>query len=243
MNLTAIDTGHNNRPLEVIRSPHSSDDYYNVIPTTHKEATPEPPKQFFAEVNKLRGPNPATINIPHQESTPQPSNKIFAAVNKPRRPNTGSKSNVSDSTEDNPYEIADDASAPTASQPADHAATGLYHSQQDDPETLQHLNTTDPYLAPGTLDTNTYTTAQHLYDVLTGARATTPTAQCLDQESHQSSMTSHAQDNEYNSLDLEEGEGPDHVYRGLNEGYGDNYNEVNRHRRREIPDDQRSHVQ
>ena len=249
MNMTAIDTGHNDRSQHDMTSPHSYDDYYNAIPTADKETTSEPPTQLYAEVNKPHRPNPATMNTPHQESTPHPSHQIYTAVNKPRRPNPGSQPNVSESTDDSPDEIGDDASVSKASQPAGDAVPGWYTCQEDDPESQQQLDTADLYFAP---DTDTDTTAQHLNDVPPRARTTSPTAPCLDQKSHQPSLTSHSHDDEYNNLDLGgrrrvmervEGDGPNLVYSGLNEGDGDTYNEANHHRRREIIDDQYSHFQ
>ena len=276
MKLTATDTVHYSPPLEATAPSHSSDDYYNIINTPHKK----PPNQMYAAVNKPRRPNPATANPTHQKATPLPSDQMYAAVTKAHRSHPGPQPSVTDPAEDSPYEIASDTPDCTAHQPAGDAAAGLYHCLEDDPETQPQLDTTDPYLAPDTLDTDTYTLdtdtytldtdtytldtdtytldtdtytlAQHLYDVPPGARPTPPSVTHPVQKSHQHSVTSHSEDGDYNSLDLDgrrrvvergEGEGPSQVYSGLNEGDGDTYSEVNHHSRKEVIDDQYSRFQ
>ena len=207
MKMTAIDTEHRSPPLEATAPSHSSDDYYNIINTPHKDTTLESP------------------------------NKMYANVNKPLRPDPGPQPTVTDPAQDSPYEIASDTPDCTAHQPAGDAAAGLYHCLEDDPETQPQLDTTDPYLAPDTLDTDTYTLdtdtytldtdtctldtdtytldtdtytldtdtytlAQHLYDVPPGARTSPPNPTRSAQASYQSSLTSHGEDGDYSSLDL-----------------------------------------
>ena len=187
MKMTAIDTEHRSPALEATAPSHSSDDFYNIIIISHKNSAPEPPNQMYAAVNKPRRPNPATANIKQQASTPLPSDQMYAAltkahrsnpattnttqqqgiplppdqmyaaVTKAHRPNPGPQPTVTDPAQDSPYEIASDTPDCTAHQPAGDAAAGLYHCLEDDPETQPQLDTTDPYLAPDTLDTDTYT--------------------------------------------------------------------------------------
>ena len=125
----ATDTGHHNHPLDNDTSPlpQLSDNYYSVIATRESQPSNETSSNRCKATCKSRRLNPAS---PPTETGP---------------------------TEDSPYEIGDDTPDCTAHQPAGEAAAGLYHCLEDDPETQPQLDTTDPYLAPDTLDTDTYT--------------------------------------------------------------------------------------
>ena len=216
MKMTAINTEHHSPPLKATAPPHSSDDYYNIVNTPHKDATPEPPNQMYAAVNKPRRPNPATANTTRQQAMPLPSDQMYAALTKAHRPNPGPQPTVTDPAEDSPYEIGDDTPDCTAHQPAgDALAQQLY-------DVPPGARTTPP---------NPTHSAQECHK---------PSMKSQDEDGDYNSL-----DLGGRRPVEERGEGEEvgNVYSGLNEGDGDTYSEVTHHRRREVIDDQYSFFQ